>query len=183
MVPKSTSSSFSPGDHVFLQGQVIPSFFKVTSGRFAKVYSKKSVQELGVKHMLNEADLIGIVSHQELFGEIEALTGKPQLFSVFALDESSVVSVPADDHSSLKEVIATDPKIGVRACVSFARYMKQFFAHFAAIAKEEVELDSFIRATARDYMAGVNEVANALVPAINDADLMRARTHKAFELS
>ena len=183
MVPKSTSSSFSPGDHVFLQGQVIPSFFKVTSGRFAKVYSKKSVQELGVKHMLNEADLIGIVSHQELFGEIEALTGKPQLFSVFALDESSVVSVPADDHSSLKEVITTDPKIGVRACVSFARYMKQFFAHFAAIAKEEVELDSFIRATARDYMAGVNEVANALVPAINDADLMRARTHKAFELS
>lgn len=183
MMEKSASSSFAPGDHVFLQGEVVPAFFKVTSGRFAKVYSKKSVQELGVKRMLNEADLIGIVSHQELFGEIEALMGQPQGFSVFALDESSVISVPANNQDNLRSFFSSDPKIGVRACISFARYMKQFFAHFASVAKEEVELDAFIRATARDYMAGVNELAGIVCPAMNDVDLVAARTHRAYEMA
>ncbi|MDD3149145.1 MAG: cyclic nucleotide-binding domain-containing protein [Candidatus Riflebacteria bacterium] len=177
------SSSFAPGDHVFLQGEVIPAFFKVTSGRFAKVVSKKSARELGVKRMLNEADLLGIVSHEELFGEIEALMGKPQAFSVFALDESSAEAVPADDHNKLKNYFSTDPKIGVRACISFARYMKQFFAHFAGVAKEEVELDNFIRATARDYMAGVNELAAIVSFSAFDKDLVAAKTHPAYALA
>ncbi len=179
----SVCSSFAPGDHVFLQGDIVPAFFKVTSGRFAKVFSKKSVKELGVKRMLNEADLVGIVSHQELFGEIEALMGQPQGFSVFALDESSVESVPADDHEKLKTYFSTDPKIGVRACISFARYMKQFFAHFAGVAKEEVELETFIRTTARDYIAGVNELAGIGYPSLMDRDLAAAKTHPAWALA
>ncbi|MDD3148605.1 MAG: cyclic nucleotide-binding domain-containing protein [Candidatus Riflebacteria bacterium] len=183
MVAKISSGSFSPGDHVFLQGEVIPAFFKVNEGKFAKVFSKKSVMDLGIKHMLNEADLVGIVSHQELFGEIEALTGKPQEFSVFALEESSVTAVPADDREGLKTCLSTEPKIGVKACVSFARYMRQFFAHFGSVAREEVELEAFIRGVARDYMAGVNELANAVCPAVNDPDYVAARSHKALELS
>ncbi len=179
----SVCSSFAPGDHVFLQGDVVPAFFKVTSGRFAKVISKKPVKELGVKRMLNEADLVGIVSHQELFGEIEALMGQPQGFSVFALDESSVETVPADDHEKLKTYFSTDPKIGVRACISFARYMKQFFAHFAGVAKEEVELETFIRTTARDYIAGVNELAGIVYPSLMDRDLVAAKTHAAWALA
>ncbi|PKL44221.1 MAG: hypothetical protein CVV41_06190 [Candidatus Riflebacteria bacterium HGW-Riflebacteria-1] len=174
-------SSYAPGDHVFLQGEVVPSFFKVTSGRFAKVFSKKSARELGVRRMLNEADLIGIVSHQELFGEIEALMGQPQGFSVFALDPSSVEPVPAKSHETLQHVFASDPRVGVRACISFARYMKQFFAYFAGIAREEVELEAFIRSTARDYMAGVNELAGIVCPAVNDPDLNAATSHNAYE--
>ncbi|MBU1108031.1 MAG: cyclic nucleotide-binding domain-containing protein [Candidatus Riflebacteria bacterium] len=181
MNEKTMRSSYAPGDHVFLQGEVVPSFFKVTSGRFAKVYSKKSVQELGVRRMLNEADLIGIVSHQELFGEIEALMGRPQGFSVFALDSSSAETVPADSRETLQQVLSTDPKVGVRACISFAHYMKSFFAYFAGIAKEEVELEAFIRSTARDYMAGVNELANVVCPIMNDPDLTDAKAHKAYE--
>lgn len=176
-------TSFSPGDHVFLQGEIVPSFFKVNEGRFAKVLSKKSVRELGIKHMLNEADLIGIVSHQELFGEIEALSGRPQEFSVFALDESTVTEVPAHDAETLENHLKEDPIIGVKACVSFARYMKQFFSHFAAIAREEVELDAFLRNVARDYIAGVNELANAVLPVMNDSDYVASRTHKAYELA
>ncbi|OGK05319.1 MAG: hypothetical protein A2W80_16780 [Candidatus Riflebacteria bacterium GWC2_50_8] len=176
-------SVYAPGDHVFLQGEVVPAFFKVTSGRFAKVYSKKSVQELGVRRMLNEADLIGIVSHHELFGEVEALMNQPQCFSVFALDKSSVEPVPADNQETLQQVLASDPKVGVRACISFARYMKLFFAYFAGIAKEEIELEAFIRATARDYMAGVNELANVVCPALSDPDLTEAKNHKAFTIA
>ena len=176
-------STYAPGDHVFLQGELVSSFFKVTSGRFAKVHSNKSAQELGVRRMLNEADLIGIVSHQELFGEIEALMGRPQEFSVFALDPSSVETLPAASPQTLQQVFSTDPRVGVRACISFARYMKKFFAYFAGIAKEEVELDAFIRATARDYMAGVNELANVVCPALNDPDLSSAKAHKAHEIA
>ncbi|EKD82967.1 MAG: hypothetical protein ACD_39C00973G0001, partial [uncultured bacterium] len=173
-------SAYAPGEHVFLQGEIVPSFFKVTSGRFAKVYSKKSVQELGVKRMLNEADLLGIVTHHELFGEIEALMNQPQGFSVFALDQSSVEPVPTACQETLQQVLSTDPRVGVRACISFARYMKQFFAYFAGIAREEVELEAFLRATSRDYMAGVNELANVVCPALNDPDLTEAKNHKAF---
>lgn len=176
-------SSFAPGDHVFLQGEVIPSFFKVTSGRFAKVFSKKSVHEIGVKRMLSEADLIGIVSHQELFGEIEALMGQPQGFSVFALDDSSVLSVAADDRDNLHTVFSTEPRIGVRACVSFARYLKQFFSHYASVAKEEVEIYSFTRATARDYMAGINELESIVGQERHDIDLVAAKSHKAYEIA
>lgn len=183
MIGKTGSGSFSPGECVFLQGDVVPAFYKVTSGRFAKVFTRKPVRELGIKHMLNDSDLIGIVSHQELFGEVDALRGQPQPFSVFALDHSSVMSIPADDHDQLKEYISTDPRIGVKACISFSRYMKQFFAHFAAVAKEEVELDAFLRVTARDYMAGMNEVANAVRPAIDDPDLLRGRSHAAYEVA
>ncbi len=174
-------SSCAPGDHVFLQGEVVPAFFKVVSGRFAKVFSKKSVQELGVRRMLNEADLIGIITHQELFGEIEALMGQPQNFSVFALDPSSVEPVPATSQTTLQHVFASDPHVGVRACISFARYMKQFFSYFASIAKEEVELEVFIRSTARDYMAGVNELAGIVCPALSDPDLSAAKEHRAYE--
>lgn len=180
MKTESLSTSFAAGDHVFLQGEIIPAFFKVTSGRFAKVYSKKSVQEIGVKRMLNEADLIGIVSHQELFGEIEALMGQPQGFSVFALDKSSAVSLPADNQESLQGIFSTDPKVGVKACISFARYMKQFLSHFASVAKEEVEIDSFTRAAARDYMAGVNELSVIFSTSPKDADFVAAMTHKAY---
>ncbi|PKL49479.1 MAG: hypothetical protein CVV42_05700 [Candidatus Riflebacteria bacterium HGW-Riflebacteria-2] len=176
-------SSYAPGDHVFLQGEVVPAFFKVTSGRFAKVFSKKPVKELGVRRMLNEADLIGIVTHQELFGEIEALMGQPQAFSVFALDPSSIEPVPADNRDVLQHVFATDPRVGVRACISFARYMKQFFSYFAGIAREEVELEAFIRSTARDYMAGVNELAGIVCPALSDPDLSAAKTHNAYEIA
>lgn len=178
-----SGTSFAPGDHVFLQGEVIPSFFKVTSGRFAKVYSKKSALEIGIKRMLNEADLIGIVSHQELFGEIEALLGQPQGFSVFALDESTAVPVAADNHGDLPGVLSSDPIIGVKACVSFARYIKQFFWHFAIIAKEEVELDAFIRATARDYLAGVNELEGIVGTASQDLDLIAAKANMAYATS
>jgi CRP-like cAMP-binding protein len=174
-------SSYAPGDHVFLQGEVVDSFFKVTSGRFAKVYSKKPVKELGVRRMLNEADLVGIVTHEQLFGEIEALMGQPQGFSVFALDPSSIEPVPADNRDALQHVFAVDPRVGVHACISFARYMKQFFSYFAGIAREEVELEAFIRASARDYMAGVNELAGIVCPALNDPDLTAAREHKAYE--
>ncbi len=183
MVARVSSGSFSPGDHVFLQGEVVPSFFKVNEGRFAKVFSKKSVMDLGIKHMLNEADLVGIVSHTELFGEIQALSGKPQEFSVFALEESSVTAVPASDPEGLKNCFLTEPIIGVKACVSFARYMRQFFAHFGSVAREEVELEAFIRGAARDYMAGVNELANAVCPVVNDTDYVAARSHKAYELA
>ena len=174
-------SSYAPGDHVFLQGEVVPSFFKVTSGRFAKIFSKKPVKDLGVRRMLNEADLIGIVTHQELFGEIEALMGQPPGFSVFALDPSSIEPVPADNRDALQHVFARDPRVGVCACISFARYMKQFFSYFAGIAREEVELEAFIRATARDYMAGVNELAGIVCPALNDPDLGAAKGHRAYE--
>lgn len=183
MIGNRSSCSFVPGECVFLQGDVVKSFYKVTSGRFARVYTDKPVKELGVKHILNESELVGIVSHHELFGEIDALRGQPQTFSVFALDHSSVMSIPANDHEQLKDYIVTDPKIGVRACVSFARYMKRFFEHFAAVAKEEVEIDAFLRMTARDYMAGMNEVANAVRPAINDPDLLRGRSHAAYEVA
>jgi len=59
--------------------------------------------------------------------------------------------------------------------------MKQFFSYFAGIAREEVELEAFIRATARDYMAGVNELAGIVCPALNDPDLTAAKLHKAYE--
>ncbi len=174
------TNSYAPGDHVFLQGEVVPSFFKVTSGRFAKVYSRKSAQNLGVRRMLDNADLIGIVTHQELFGEIEALMGQPQGFSVFALDPSSVQLVPADNRDALQHVCVGDPRVGVRACISFARYMKQFFSYFAGIAKEEVELEVFVRSIARDYMTGVNELAGIVCPAINDPDMGAAKNHAAY---
>ncbi len=41
--------SYAPGDHVFLQGEVVPAFFKVTFRAFRQGFSKKSVKELGVR--------------------------------------------------------------------------------------------------------------------------------------
>jgi CRP-like cAMP-binding protein len=152
--------SFFPGEPVFLQGDKIPEYFRVLSGRFAKVKSDSCVRNVGVKRMLAEAELLDVVGHQQLFGEIEALMGQPQPFSVFALDESSVCSIPAENPAGMKDVFRHQPQVGVKTCVSFATFLKQFFTHYTNIAKEEVELYAFARKTARDYLAVLNELGN-----------------------
>ncbi|MFZ5951247.1 MAG: cyclic nucleotide-binding domain-containing protein [Candidatus Rifleibacteriota bacterium] len=183
MNKEAVSCSFFPGEPVFLQGDKIPEYFKVMSGRFAKVRSEKPVKEVGVKRMLAEAEMIGIVSHQELFGEIEALMGQPQPFSVFALDESSVFSIPAENHDDMKSVFADNPNIGVKTCVSFAGFLNQFFNHFTAIAREEVDIDSFTRSTARDYLAVLNELDSFVSPGRTDKIVEAAKAHKAYEIA
>lgn len=183
MNKETVSSSFFPGEPVFLQGDRVPEYFKVMSGRFAKVKSNKPVNHANVKRMLAEAELIGIVSHHELFGEIEALMGQPQPFSVFALDESTVFSIPAEDHEDMKTVFSYNPKIGVKTCVSFASFLSQFFNHFSSIAKEEVDIDAFTRTTARDYLAVINELEGIFGTKRADKAVEDAKNHKAYAIA
>ena len=175
--------SYFPGEPVFLQGDQVPEYFKVLSGRFAKVKSKHSVKDVGVKRMLAEAELMDVVSHQQLFGEIEALMGQPQPFSVFALDEGSVFSIPAKNHGNMQNLFCQTPRLGVRTCISFATFLKQFFAHFTNIAKEEVELDAFTRKAARDYIAVVNELESTGGLSKNDPIVTQAKKHKAYKIA
>ncbi len=183
MSPEVQSQVYMPGEPVFLQGQKIPDYFKVLSGRFAKVRSNKPVDKSDVKRMLSTAELLGVVSHQELFGEIEALMGQPQPFSVFALDESSVYAVPATNPDNIKSVFEESPKIGVKTCVSFARFLKQFFSYLSKIAREECDIDIFLKSTARDYLALVNELKAIVGPSRKDSDIESAVTHEAFKLA
>jgi CRP-like cAMP-binding protein len=177
------SCSYFPGEPVFLQGDQVPEYFKVLSGRFAKVRSGNSVKAIGVKRMLAEAELIDVVSHQQLFGEIEALMGQPQPFSVFALDEATVYSIPAKDHSNMQDVFCQRPQLGVKTCVSFATFLKQFFTHFTNVAKEEVELDAFSRKAARDYLAVINELESIGGRSKYDKVIHEAKSRKAYELA
>ena len=177
------SCSYFPGEPVFLQGEKIPEYFKVVSGRFAKVKSEKKVNSASIKKMLAEAELIGIVSHQELFGEIEALMGQPQPFSVFALDESSVFSIPAENQTEMQDVFCQNPSIGVKTCVSFASFLSQFFSYFSSVAHEETDMDKFTRSTARDYLALVNEIETTLKSVKNRSIIEFARSHKAFQIA
>ncbi len=183
MIKESISCSFFPGEPVFLQGDTVPEYFKVISGRFAKVKSEKSGKTVSVKRMLAEAELIGIVNHQELFGEIEALMGQPQPFSVFALDESSVFTIPAENQKDMRSVFCENPRIGVKTCVSFAAFLNQFFHHFTSIAREEVDIDAFTRATARDYLAVINELEGIAGPGKTDQVIEQAKTHKAYAVA
>ena len=177
------SQIFRPGEPVFLQGETVPDYFKVLSGRFAKVRSERSADEVGMKAMLSDAELLSIVTHQELFGEIEALMGKPQPFSVFALDESKVFPVPAENSHNMKEVFSTNPKIGVKTCISFAKFLKKFFSYFTKLSKEEVEIDSFLRASARDYLAVLNELKTISGSNRRSAYIAAAENHSAFSIS
>lgn len=179
---EAVTSTFSPGDYVFLQGEKIPDYYKVVSGRFAKVRSTVSANCVGVKKMLADAELLNIVTHQELIGEIEALMGYPLPFSVFALDESEVFSVPASKPTEMKDTFCSNPQIGVKTCISFAKYLRQFFSYFARIAREEVAIDSFCKASARDYLAVINELETC--PATNKCkELANAKAHAAFPVA
>ncbi len=179
---EAVTSTFSPGDYVFLQGEKIPDYYKVVSGRFAKVRSNLSANSVGVKKMLASAELLNIVSHQELIGEIEALMGYPLPFSVFALDESEVFSVPASKPMEMKDTFFQNPKIGVKTCISFAKYLRQFFSYFARVSREEVSIDSFCKGTARDYMAVVNEL-ETLTMNRKCVELDTAKAHAAYSLA
>ncbi len=179
---ESVTNSFAPGDYVFLQGEKSSDYYKVLSGRFAKVRSNVSVHSVGVRQMLANAELINIISHQELIGEIEALMGYPLPFSVFALDESEVFSIPASDHQNMQVTFHQNPHIGVKTCISFAKYLKQFFDYFSKLAVEDAYMDSFTRSTARDYLAVINELEtisnNRECP-----ELAAAKQHKAYEVA
>lgn len=177
------TSSFFPGEPVFLQGDKIPEYFKVVSGKFAKVRSDKPMGNVPVKKMLAEAELISVVSHHELFGEIEALMGQPQPFSVFALDDASVFSIPAENHNEMQSVFSKNPNVGVRTCISFASFLNQFFTHFSSVAREEVEMDAFTRATARDYLAVINELEGIIGNKRKDAAIEGAKSHRAFAIA
>lgn len=182
MIAECVTNRFSPGDYVVLQGEKIPDYYKVISGRFAKVRSKHARNSVSVRQMLNDAELINVVSHQELIGEIEALMGYPLPFSVFALDESSVFSVPASNTLEMRDTFHQNPMIGVKTCISFARYLKQFFTYFSKIAREEVAIDSFTKASARDYLAVVNEL-ESITRNRKCPELESAKEHAAYTLS
>lgn len=183
MNKETVSCSFFPGEPVFLQGDTVPEYFKVMSGRFAKVKSNQTAKNVSVKKMLAEAELIGIVSHQDLFGEIEALMGQPQPFSVFALDESSVFSIPAENQNDMQNVFSHNPRIGVKTCISFASFLNQFFNHFTCIAREEIDIDAFTRTTARDYLAVINELEAAAGSKRKDSAIEAAKSHQAYEIA
>lgn len=179
---EAVTSTFSPGDHVFLQGERINDYYKVVTGQFVKVRSRIPANSFGVRKMLAAAEFLKVVSHQELMGEIEALMGSPLPFSVFALDDSKVLSVPASRHSDMIGTLYSNPQIGIKTCISFARYLRQFFSYFARISREEVAIASFCKSTARDYLAAINELE--AVPTNRDsAELAEAKSCKAFALA
>lgn len=177
----SDTNTVNAGECLLLQGNRIPEFYRVVSGRLAKVKSKSNAG-IGLQTMLSNAELLEIVSDEQLIGEKEALMNCPIPFSVFALDQSCVETYPAQNISSMQDLFVQKPVVAVKACISFARFLNSFFSFFSRVCVEETNVDSYIRNSARDYLAAVNEL-ETISTARNTLVIREAKAHPAYSLS
>ncbi|HOY66020.1 MAG TPA: cyclic nucleotide-binding domain-containing protein [Candidatus Ozemobacteraceae bacterium] len=178
-------ATFNPGEPVYFQGERRREFYGLHQGRFAKVLLPAASGDTPLAGQLARATLVEIIDQPgQVFGEIDALLNKPQEYSVFALDPSGVMPIPAVGQS-LRDKLAEVPQVGIKTCISLARNLHQAIERFSRLVQQEEELQRLQLTSARALLAAINEVeqlGGATMPAIA-AVLEFARNHKAFELA
>lgn len=178
-------TSFDPGQPVFFQGEVRQEFYGLAQGRFAKVKLTDLDSGIPMAQRLASAILLEIFDQPgQIFGEIDALLKQPHEFSVFALEPSGATPIPTSGEP-LRKMMAGQPEIGIKTCISLARTLRKTIERLGRLARIEDDLRRLHSLSAQAFISVTNEIRQISTGTFSAiaAILEFVRTHKASGLA
>ena len=139
---------FKDGDVIFRENQTEPYMYKVLKGKVALYVSFGEEQE----------NILGVLSEGKFFGEVSMLTGKPQVYTAVAIEDSLLLRVGeeqleqflSDNRSNMVGMIRSMAQVIVTQNMNISLLMEDMNEIIKQIPKE-TELDPQIEMKIRQY--------------------------------
>lgn len=136
------------GEVIFRENEVNPYMYKVLKGKVALYVNYEEEQE----------NILGILGTDRFFGEISMLTGKPQVYTAVAIEDSLILKVGEtqleqfliDNRGNTLGIMKSMAQIILTQNVNISLLMEDIREILKQIP-EEVKMDSRIEMTIRQY--------------------------------
>jgi CRP-like cAMP-binding protein len=136
------------GEVIFRENEVNPYMYKVLKGKVALYVNYEEEQE----------NILGILGTDRFFGEISMLTGKPQVYTAVAIEDSLILKVGEtqleqfliDNRGNTLGIMKSMAQIILTQNVNISLLMEDIREILKQIP-EEVKTDSRIEMTIRQY--------------------------------
>lgn len=141
---------FNDGDVIFREKEVHPYMYKVLKGKVALYVSFGEEQE----------NILGILGEGKFFGEVSMLTGRPQVYTVAAIEDALLLKVGeeqleqflSDNRSNMAGMLRSMAQVIVTQNMNISLLMEDLQEIIKQIPKE-VKLDPIIEMKLEQYKA------------------------------